>query len=471
MSSLSLGPDRDRVLNHAAELVSGIWADFDEARDSHPMTSPGLEKILKEQLPQDPSDPIAALDFAAEALDSSLTQARPRYLAYIGSSGLEIGALGDLLAHSHDPNLALDAGTASEIERQTITWLGEFLGYNNAQGFFTSGGTVSNLTALAAAREQALPDSRSTGMGTHTLALYSSAEAHYSVRRAAEVLGIGGDNVRSIHIDSQRRMDPSALAQAIKADREAGVIPMAVVATAGTTLTGAVDSINEIAEVCGDIWLHVDGAYGLPAAGTKTAGPLFAGLNRANSVSIDAHKWLFVPKACSALLVKRPELLAQAFSHNEAYIPHEHGDTNAVDITFEYSRPLRALKLWLAFKVHGAQSFRDALEGNLAQAQLLYHLASDAPDFEVLSSPPQLSTVPLRHIPASLEAASSTQINKHTAQLQLALVADGRVYISPAQINGDTWLRPCFTNFRTTTEDVHVSFDVIREVSNSLGND
>ncbi|NQW31637.1 MAG: aminotransferase class V-fold PLP-dependent enzyme, partial [Actinomycetales bacterium] len=364
MGSLSLGPDRDRVLDHAAHIVSRTWAEFDVARDTQPETSKELALLLTEGLPQDPSDPIAALDIAAEALDSSLTQARPRYLAYIGSSGLEIGALGDLLAHSHDPNLALDAGSASDIERQTISWLGEFLGYHGARGFFTSGGTVSNLTALAAAREKALPQSRSTGMGSHTLALYCSAEAHYSVTRAAEVLGIGGDNVRSIDIDSQRRLKPAALARAIEIDRAAGVIPMAVVATAGTTLTGAVDPIGEIADVCGDIWLHVDGAYGLPAAATQSARSLFTGLDRADSISIDAHKWLFVPKACSALLVKKPELLARAFSHNEAYIPHEHGDTNAVDVTLEYSRPLRALKLWLAFKVHGAQGMRDAVEAN-----------------------------------------------------------------------------------------------------------
>lgn len=471
MSSLSLGAERDRVLNHAAEIVSRTWAEFDVARDTQPVTSSRLTELLTQGLPQAPSDPITALDIAAEALDSSLAQARPRYLAYIGSSGLEIGALGDLLAHSHDPNLALDAGTATDIERQAIAWLGEFLGYHNSQGFFTSGGTISNLTALAAAREFALPGSRNTGVGENTLALYCSAEAHYSVTRAAEVLGIGGNNVRSIEIDSQRRMNPAALAHSIASDRKAGVIPMAVVATAGTTLTGAVDSIEQIADVCGDLWLHVDGAYGLPAAGTQRAGRLFAGLDRADSISIDAHKWLFVPKACSALLVKNPVLLANTFSHDEAYIPHEHGDTNAVDITLEYSRPLRALKLWLAFKVHGAQSIREALEANMEQAQLLYSLAHAANDFEVLGSEPQLSTVPLRHIPATLKSASKRRINEHTEHLQLALVSDGRIYISPAQIDGDTWLRPCFTNFRTTNADVHVAFDVIREVSNSLATD
>lgn len=468
MVSLSLGDDRDKVLQHAAELVSRTWEDFDSARDTQPGTPPGLRDILSQPLPENQSDPIESLDLAAAALDSSLTQARPRYLAYIGSSGLEIGALGDLLAHSHDVNLALHAGSATDIETQTIRWLGEFLGYPNALGFFTSGGTISNLTALAAARERALPGSRTHGLGGKTLALYCSAEAHYSVTRAAEVLGLGSAHVRAIPIDAHRRMNPAALKRQIDEDRAAGVIPMAIVATVGTTLTGSVDSVRAISEVAGDIWLHVDGAYGLPAAGTHTAKVLFDSIDRADSLSIDAHKWLFVPKACSAILVKDQVALAAAFSHNEAYIPHEHGDVNAVDVTLEYSRPLRALKLWLAFRVHGAGQIRAALEQNLAQAQDLYALAQNASDFEVLESAPQLSIVPLRHVPRALIGASADAISAHNAALQLEIVRDGRVYISPAEIDGKTWLRPCFTNYRTTDEDLRTTVEVIRELSEAL---
>ena len=465
---LSLGPDRDKVLQHTSDIVSRTWAEFDAARDHHPEPSSALLAVLAEPMPEFPSDPIASLDLAAEALDSSLTQARPRYLAYIGSSGLEIGALGDLLAHSHDPNLAIYAGAASDIESQTIRWLAQFLGYSSDFGFFTSGGTISNLTALAAARERVLPGSRATGTAGHRLALYCSAEAHYSVKRAAEVLGLGSDYVRAIPIDEYRRMIPSELTAAIAEDRSQGVIPMAVVATAGTTLTGAVDSIASLADSSPGVWLHVDGAYGLPAAGAPTSRHLFAGLDRADSISIDAHKWMFVPKACSAILVKDPASLAAAFSHNEAYIPHDYGDVNAVDATIEYSRPLRALKLWLAFKVHGANSIRAALEKNLEQAQLLYSLASEADDFEVLPHRPQLSTVPLRHIPSALVNSSAEILNAHNAALQQAIISDGRVYISPAQIDGDTWLRPCFTNYRTTTEDVMITFDAIREISEKI---
>ncbi len=202
-------------------------------------------------------------------LDASLAQSRPRYFAYIGSSGLEVGALADLLAHSYDINLALDARAATQLERQAIDWLAAFLGFPAAAGSFTSGGTISNITALAAARERAIPGSRSTGMGGHRVALYCSAEAHYSVTRAAELLGIGRDNVRDVSIDDRRRMSPQALADLIDADLASGVTPIAVVATAGTTLTGAVDPIGAIADVCEARGVWLARRRGLRAAGRR----------------------------------------------------------------------------------------------------------------------------------------------------------------------------------------------------------
>ena len=462
---LSLGPEREPALEHAAALVAQAWRDFDQARDTETVASAELLERLREPLPEAPGDAIADLDLAADVLDASLAQSRPRYLAYIGSSGLEIGAIADLLAHSYDINLALDARAASQLENQAIEWLAQFLGFPASAGSFTSGGTISNITALAAARERALPGSRSSGMGGLRAAMYCSAEAHYSVTRAAELLGIGRDNVRPIPIDSWRRMDPAALAERIDADLEAGIVPIAVVATAGTTLTGAVDPIAAIVDVCEPrgVWVHVDGAYGLPAAGAPTTAPRFAGLDRVDSMSVDAHKWMFVPKACSAVLVRRTADLAAVFSHNEAYIPHEDDALNAVDVTLEYSRPLRALKLWLALRVHGARAFRAAIEGNLAQAQLLYSLASAHPDFQTREHPPQLSIVPIRHV-----LPGCPDLDAHNEALCRAMQADGRVYVSPAVIDGRTWLRPCFTNFRTTTEDVHVTLAVAAELGAHL---
>lgn len=462
---LSLGADRDRALHHAAGLVARAWREFDNARDHETPPSKELLTLLGEPLPEDPDDACACLDAAAEVLDASLAQSRPRYLAYIGSSGLEIGALADLLAHSYDVNLALEAGAATSLERQTIAWLGEFLGFPVATGAFTSGGTTSNITALAAARERALPGSRIEGMSGRAGAVYCSREAHYSVTRAAELLGIGRRWVRPVDIDGHRRMDPRHLASQLDADLAAGIVPIAVVATAGTTLTGAVDPIHALADVCRDrdVWLHVDGAYGLPAAGARSTSALFAGLDLADSLSIDAHKWLFVPKACSALLVRHTADLAAAFAHDEAYIPHEGSALNPVDITLEYSRPLRALKLWLALKTHGAQAFRSAIEANLAQARLLHELARTRPDFRVQEHPPQLSIVPVQHVPDGC-----SDPDQHNSALCRAIQQDGRVYMSPAVIDGQTWLRPCFTNFRTTLQDVHVTMDVVSEIGTEL---
>lgn len=453
---MRLGDDRERTLAHATELVAAAWAEFDSAREVEPVVSADLIASLETPLPETDSDPVAALDAAAEVLDTSLAQARPRYFGYIGSSGLEIGALADLLAHSYDMNMAIDAGAASLMEAQALAWTGQFVGYPVAGGAFTSGGTVSNVTGLAAAREFALPGSRRTGVTSGAAAVYCSADAHYSICRAVELLGIGSDWLRPIPIDEQRRMRPDALADAIAADRAAGRTPIAVVATAGTTLVGAVDPLGDIADVCHDpahdpVWLHVDGAYGLPAASVRPE--VFAGLDRADSVSVDAHKWMFVPKACGVVMVRDQARLAAAFGHETSYIPG--GQLNAVDVTLEYSRPLRALKLWLAFRTHGAQEFRAAIERNLAQAALLRELAMAHPGWEV-GDPPQLSIALLRY--AGVD----------NAELVRAMQADGRAYISHADVDGETWLRPCFTNVRTTTDDVHVLMDVADEVARTL---
>ena len=463
--ALSLGTRREEALTHAAELVARAWRDFDAAREVEIEPSEALIALLDEPLPEAPGDLIADLDRAADVLDASLAQSRPRYLAYIGSSGLEIGALADLLAASYDINMALDARAATLLEHQTIGWLAQFLGFPATAGYFTSGGTISNITALVAARERALPEGRRTGMHERPAAMYCSAEAHYSVTRAAELLGIGRDNVRPVPIDDRRRMSVTHLAALIAADRDAGVTPMAVIATAGTTLTGAVDPIGAIADVCAaeDVWLHVDGAYGLPAAGVERSRPLFAGLERADSVSVDAHKWMFVPKACSAVLVRHMSDLATAFSHNEAYIPHEGDALNAVDVTLEYSRPFRALKLWLALRVHGAQALRDAIDGNLRQAQLLYDLAAAHTEFQTREHRPQLSITPIRHV-----LPDCRDVDRHNEELCRAMQGDGRVYISPAVIDDRTWLRPCFTNFRTSTDDVHVLLSVAAELGRGL---
>jgi aromatic-L-amino-acid decarboxylase len=460
---LRLDAPREEALEHVAKLVAEAWRSFDRPRPEEPPLDERLRAILQAGLPGEPVSVHEALDDAARALDESIAQPRPRYFAFIGSSGLEIGALGDLLAATYDMNLAVDARAATVMEQQAVRWVGEFIGYPAGNGAFTSGGTISNMTALAAARERALPGSRAAGLGGLRPAVYASAEVHYSITRAVELLGIGSDRLRDVPIDEEHRMRPDLLAEAIDRDVADGVTPVAVVATAGTTLTGAIDPIAPIADVCEarGIWLHVDGAYGLPAA--SVVPDRFAGVDRADSVSVDAHKWLYVPKACSVALVREPDALSQTFAHEQGYLPHQQHELHAADITLEYSRPLRALKLWLAFRAHGSEQFREAIRRNLAEAQLLHRVASERPDFETFAAPPQLSIVPLRHTPPGVE-----DLDAHNQALAEAIQADGRVYLASALIEEKVWLRPCFVNYRTTHDDVLAVLDVAAELGERI---
>jgi aromatic-L-amino-acid decarboxylase len=469
MSAVGDGPElqldapREEVLQRAVSLISQAWNSFDQARPGQPTVDDDLRAVLREPLPDTPEPVTRALEEAAQILDESIAQPRPRYFAFVGSSGLPIGVVADALASCFDANLAVYAGAASDIEEQAVRWVGELVGYPVGGGAFTSGGTISNLTALAAARERALPGARAAGMGGLRAAVYCSAEAHYSVMRAAELLGIGAANVRPIGLDADRRMVPGEVAEALDRDRAAGVTPVAVIATAGTTLTGAVDPIAPLAALCRErgVWLHVDGAYGLPAALVESHAPLFRGLARADSVTVDAHKWLFVPKACGVLMVREAEWLERAFTHEATYVPHAPGEQDAVDRTLEYSRPFRALKLWLALRVHGLAAYRSAIERNLSEARLFADLVKERDELELLGEP-ELSVVPFRHI------ATSGPVDEHNRKLAAALRADGRVYVSGAEIDGTACLRPCFVNFRTSPEDVRVLRDVVLELGAKL---
>ena len=259
-------------------------------------------------------------------------------------------------------------------------------------------------------------------------------------------------------------MDVAALDESLRRDKADGRVPIAVVATAGTTLTGAVDPLRQIAGVCREhgVWFHVDGAYGLPAAATRTAAHLFDGIELADSATIDAHKWLFVPKACGILLVRDVDALRETFGHAASYMVD--ADENPVDRTLEYSRPFRSLKLWTAFRAHGADAFRDALEENLRLAQYLANLVRETPQLELIVEP-QLSTVPFRRIP------TRGPVDEHNSAIAKRMQQEGDAYITSAVVDGMTVLRPCITNFRTSADDVRALIEIVQRTGEALDRD
>ena len=451
--------DRERVLALLTEHLSNAWASFDRPRPKEPELDQALFERLSEGLPASPGDPESSLADIASVLDASVSPSRPLYTAYIGSTGLEAGVLAGALGNAYDVNLAAAAGAAEMLENQTIRWVAEFVGYPVSDGAFTSGGMTSNLTALTAAREQALPGARYEGVSGRAAAVYCSEESHHSVARAVEVIGLGSQALRRIPIDADRRMNVDALAAALSRDLHSGVVPVAVVATSGTTLTGAIDPISEIADCCArfGVWMHVDGAYGGPAAGVPSLASRFRGIERADSLTIDAHKWLGVQKSCSLVMLARQGPLEAAFAHDERYMLHAGVAANGVDSTLEYSRPVRSLKLWLAFRLYGADLLRRWIEMTAEHARALARALAANPRFELMNDP-SLSVVCFRHL-------ADGDLDEHNLTLARTIMEDGRIYLAPAQVDGMTCLRVCFMNFRTDAGQVGELLQVIEELA------
>ncbi|MCW2976964.1 MAG: ddc 1 [Actinomycetia bacterium] len=458
-SQLGLADVDAIALGRLSQELATAWHGFRRARSGQPDGGEVLEGLLEEGLPEGGVPLTQAIDDAMAVLDSSLAQSRPRFFGFVGGSGLESGVLADALAASFDINMASWSAAATLIEEQAIGWLAAFIGFPAGDGHFTSGGTVSTVSALAAARQRVAPECRALGTGHRRFGIYCSREAHASVGRAAELLGVGSAAVRALPQGPERGVVPRAVAEAIDADRADGSTPLAVVATAGTTLTGAIDPLDALADICAarGVWLHVDGAYGAPAAATRSVAAKFVGLERADSVSLDPHKWLYLPKACGALLIRDPRLLEATFGHEKSYMPDGEELSNAVDRTLEYSRPFRAFKLWLAFRVHGADAFRAAIERNIAHARLLYALVQQHPRLRAVAGPPALSIVPFQHVPEE----EGVDLDAHNAGIVRRLQREGRVWVASAVVDGRVTIRPCFVNFRTVDEDVHALIDEV----------
>ena len=469
-SPLDLPPDEFRKLGH--ELVDRIARHLETLND-RPITagdSPSDVRGLIGQraLPDHGTDAGALLDRTAQLLfDHSLFNLHPKFWGYITGSPAPLGMLGDLLADSINPNVGafVLSPVATEIEKQTVRWIAEFIGFESScAGIMVSGGNMANMVAFLAARRAKAPwDIRTAGLrGAAQLTAYASRETHTWIQKAADLFGLGLNAIRWIDTDEQLRMNVAKLERAIVADREAGHVPFMVVGTAGSVSTGAIDPLGEIAAICKrhNVWFHVDGAYGAPAAVLPEASPDLKALALADSVAVDPHKWLYAPLEAGCTLVRNASYLADAYSFHPAYYHFDDGGdgetpTNFHELGPQNSRGFRALKVWLALQQAGREGYVQMIRDDIAFTKAMYQAVEAHPELEPFTL--GLSIATFRYVPTdlTLEGPEREQyLNELNTALVSRLQADGELFVSNAVINGSYVLRACIVNFRTQLNDV-----------------
>jgi len=456
--------------NSVIQLMADYYGELRDHRVYGRMSSREIRDRLDAALPTKGIDFDSLLRVFRETIvPFSRQNAHPRMFGYVQSPGTPVAAFADLLASILNANLTVwrSAPAPVELERLTINWIRQILGFNaEAGGLFVSGGSMANLAAIAAARPA--KDSSSD-----RLRMYASSETHFSIAKAAALLGIGRQNVRHVAVDEHFRIRVDDLISKITADLEAGYVPFCVVANAGTVNTGSVDPLAEIREVANrfQLWMHVDGSYGAFAVLAKSARELFAGIEQADSIALDPHKWLYLPVDVGCVIYRSPEIARAAFAHDAEYtrIIGEKADEAFAfwDYGPELSRRFRALKVWMVLKGVGLESLSEAIESNLACARYFESLVRESDDFEMIA-PVELSIFCFRHVPIQLRSESDQTIDAFNERLLVALQRDGSSYLSNATLGGRFALRGCVLNYRTTLRDMEILLDDLRRVARSL---
>ena len=477
---LNLTPEACEQLGRAAlEWALRYFEDQVEV-PVYPTISAGeLTARLSGPLPGDPEDvPSVMADFD-EIARYGRHNGHPRMFGYVQSSGSFAGVVGDLLASAINQNVTSwrSAPAATTIEHQVIEWLKMMVGFDSAgDGILLSGGSFANFAGLATAlRASTEVDLNQRGVAAlpGRARIYTSEMTHMSMPKAASLLGVGKDAIVRIPVDADLRMQADALRQQIQSDRAAGFHPVCAVATAGDVNTGAIDPLEAIADVCRDsrLWLHVDGSYGALAAQSPHVGAEMSALKRADSLSLDPHKWLYAPLDVGCLLVRNAATLRRAFAEGAGYIDVvADRDMSAFaywDHSPELSRRFRALKIWFLLRIHGARAIQAAIDGNIAVAQHLAAAIDASGDFERVAPAP-LSIVCFRYRGGDRAPESPEQIDALNKALMVEVQRDGESYVSNAIINGRFALRACIVNFRTQPADADRLLASIRRVASRL---
>ena len=461
------------------QLIDTI-ADFFDTIDDYPVTkgeSPiQLQKILgTSSFPEHATPAEEIITRASDLLlNHSLFNGHPKFMGYITSSPAPIGVLADLMAAAINQNVGAQvlSPIATEIEKQTVKWLAEFIGVSpNYGGILVSGGNMANFTAFLAGRTAKAPKNiKEDGLAANQskLIAYCSKTTHTWVEKAAILFGHGSKQTRWIPTDAFNKIDTVILEETIKEDLKNGHQPFMVVGTAGDVSTGVVDNLKEIAAICKtyDLWFHIDGAYGAPAAIIPELKATFEGLKDADSIALDPHKWLYAPLEAGCTLVKKPQHLLDAYSsHPEYYHFNKTEDLKAQNY-YEYglqnSRGFRALKVWMAFQQVGRKGYAKMIREDIELSELLFKLANEHNELEAVSQ--NLSITTLRYIPTDVppyDKNSMTYLNTLNEALLQALELGGEVFFSNAIVKDSYCLRSCIVNFRTSKKDIEEIIEIV----------
>jgi glutamate/tyrosine decarboxylase-like PLP-dependent enzyme len=491
---LDLDPETFRKLGYrAVDMIADYYAGIRDIPVFPPHTSTEVAQVFEEPLPQVGQDPEEILgEWKSKVLPNTTHLGSPRYFGYVNGSGTMIATLADALASSVNMNPGgwKASPAATEIERRTIAWIAELIGYpTDCGGLFTSGGTMANLTAiLAGLRNHAPYDTTPVGLQKEDhrgrfMVYMSDHEGHVSITRVADLLNLGRDAVRLVSSHEDFTMDVEALERMIDEDSSRGDIPFCVVAQVGSINVGAIDPLLEIARICQerDMWFHADGACGAVGAMLPDKRHLYEGLELADSVTLDPHKWLYIPYECGCLLVRDSEKLRRAYSMNAPYLwgilPTEYTGLDYFNYGPQMSRGFRALKVWMTIKYYGVEGYRRLLSQNVSCAEHIDHLVRESPDFEALHKP-QIFLYSFRYAPESsiekLKAAAqdAEQINHYLDRLNQRIADEiqlsGVAFIMTTKLRDRTVLRLSICSHRTTLEDIELVFAKLRELGQKI---
>lgn len=435
-----------------------------------------VKNHFKESLPISGSSEAAVYeDFKQTILPYPLGNTHPRFWGWVIGTGTPLGMLAELLTGAISAQVGGAEHIGTYVELQVLNWLKEIMGFPaDASGILISGASMANFVGLTVARNTKAPvDIRKVGLqgDLPRMVLYTSVEAHSCHQKNAEVLGLGRDSIRFIPVDEHYQIKLDALRQAIEADKAAGYLPFCVIGSAGTVKTGAYDDLNALADLCAEhnLWLHIDGAFGALVAFTAESKHLITGMERADSLAFDMHKWMSLPFEAACVLVKSRTAHYNTFTLTPDYLAH--GDRGAsgakvwlTDYGLQLSRSFRALKVWMALKTHGVEQIGNSIQMNIEQTRYLVSLIERSPELE-RTAPAPLNIVCFRYVQSGLSSEALDDLNK---ELLLRLHESGVALVSNATINGRYCLRMANVNHRSSYADFDVLVEKVIELGREL---